>query len=231
MRRTISILLAALICTVLASCSHEEAGPSAKSQDGSRSEAVVQKQLGDAPAQPSATAVSEQKTASASPAQQNENWTILNRSDLSNQFEKDFLEGVWEPSESDVSRAIQGVRPCLEKLEKTTLPKRDRERIEDILAESDGYYACQAYGQTKDGKKLIHLSFFPKSFIRSSKEIEGSDWRHDLQTAVDGGTAFWRIDYDRQTNAYSGFDTNLDAGETYDSVDSGVDPGVGGNLW
>jgi hypothetical protein len=210
MRKTAAILLLALTCAVFASCSRDDAiAPRAnEDQDRSTSEATPQEPpVGTQP-------------------QQNENWTILTKSDLAAQGYTEDLEGMWQPSESDVPRAIREARPYLEKLKKTTSSKMERVKADAVLsADWDRYYACQAYGCTKDGRKLICLSFFPKGLISRSKE-EGVDWRHQFVAAIDGGASFWVVSYDNETKTFSGFNTNRHVGE-----DEDTGAGVGNNLY
>jgi hypothetical protein len=215
MRRTNAILLAAAVCSAVASCSQKEtATPRSTASRGLDSEDGT-------PQKPPPTVA----------CQEGENWTILTKEDISKQLGDDAFPGIWQPAGSDVLRAIQSTRGRLEKLGKTASSKRQNEKIQEVLDLGiDQFYACQALGYTKRGTKLIHLNFFPRSDIRLLKQTENEDWRHFYQAVVDGGALYWKIDFDPKTNTLSGFETNLDAGESYDGT-PGPSSGVGGNLW
>jgi hypothetical protein len=121
------------------------------------------------------------------------NWVILAEAPLDAGLE------VWRPTESDVPRIIQDIRPYLEKERKTTDSDSMKEEIGKILAQWD-QYACQVVGITRDGKKLVHFNFFPKD--------EFGDWRRHYIEVNDGGADFWRIEYDCKTTSFLNFVSN-----------------------
>jgi hypothetical protein len=152
------------------------------------------------------------ENAAAPRANANQKWVILTEADIFGDEYCDQLRGIWQPSESEVLRAIHDVRPYLERLKKTpSADKGDasaeiiRGRIGEILSNWDKYL-CQAVGHTKDGKKLIHLNFF-----RPDEDGFPTWWREHYVYADDGGALFWRIEYDCSTNTFSDVETNGDA--------------------
>ncbi len=189
--KSIPILLFALAGAIFASCSREEpAAPRGKEdQNRNTSEATLQKP-------PVATS-----------ARENQNWTILSETDVRNSasVRDSTFQGIWQPSESDVLRAINEARLYLEKRKKTASSDYERKRIGDALARWDKYL-CQAIGHTKEGKKLIHLNFFINVFPR-----ETFDWRHGYiryLRAIGDGAMFWRIEYDYKAMEFLDFHAN-----------------------
>ena len=157
--KSIPVLLSVLAAAIFASCSREDkvAPRALDDQNRSTRQAAPQKP----PVVPS--------------VQENQNWAILAKTD--------FFQGIWQPSESVVSHAIHDARQYLEKLKKTTSSDDERKKIGEILAGWDKYL-CQVVGHTKNGKKLIHLNFFPK---RTIAEDLGKDWRRRYIMVDDGG--------------------------------------------
>jgi hypothetical protein len=127
----------------------------------------------------------------------NQNWAILSKSDLNG------FEGVWEPSESDVPALIQGARKYLEELRKTASPHK-RAQLAEVLAAWDEY-VCQVVGHTKDGKKLIRLNFLR---IRRGEEETFKNWRNKYTVVDDGGSYFWRIEYDTKAKRFFDLEVN-----------------------
>ena len=190
--RSIPILFALLAGTVCVSCSRDDAAQKAgPGQTRTTSRATSQKPV-------------------ARNTDENQNWVILTEADLFGDEYAENLEGIWQPSESEVVRAIRDVRPYLRGLQKTVAngakpsPESIEGRIGEILANWDKYL-CQAVGHTKDGKKLIHLNFF------RPEEYDPLPWRNHYYFVFDGGASFWRIEYDCGTNTFLDFETNGDA--------------------
>jgi hypothetical protein len=184
--KSLPLLFSVLACAMFASCAREDAADMQSGEDWSQStsEASLQKP----PAIPSAS--------------NNQNWTILSKADLlgkdSNPLE---FEGIWQPTDSDVLRALQLARPHLRKLKETALSPFERERSAEILA-SWNVYSCQAIGHTENGKKLIHMNFFDKEQLLGQGL---DDWRHSYVMVSDGGASFWQIEYDREASIFLKF--------------------------
>jgi hypothetical protein len=203
------ILFTLLVGAVLASCSRDVAvaPPEQKTQNRSTSQA--------SPKKPSAAPITPE----------NRKWVILSKRDYSNSPSYEDLQGIWQPSESDVPNAIHEARLYLEKLKKKkTASAKERKIIGEVLVAWDDY-ACQAIGHTRAGKKMICLSFFPKSETSGSIR-HGEDWRHYFIAVQDGGAGYWRITYDCEAKTFLNFVTNDHAGEDEDDSSE-----VGGNSW
>ncbi len=192
--RSITILFALLTGTICASCSREDTvAPPVREKRGGR-----------------AIETTPQNPFVATP-QGNHTWTILTKTDLLDEESNPYdLQGIWEPSESEVVCAIHDVRPYLEKLKKAADIRKvsaetSQGRIGEILTNWDTYL-CQAVGHVKDGKKLIHLNFF-----RLEEDESPTGWRKHYYDACDGGAWFWRIEYDCNAKTFSDFETNGDA--------------------
>jgi len=70
-------------------------------------------------------------------------------------------------------------------------------------------YACQIVGYEKDGRKMIHLNFFPKNEMTTRKPGTTEPYWHFRYVVVcDGGPSFWQIDYDCQTKRFLNFMAN-----------------------
>jgi hypothetical protein len=147
-----------------------------------------------------------QKPPAAPIAKENPVWVILTKTDLSDKRTNEF-QGIWQPSESDIPHILQEARAHLEKLKKTS-SEYERGRIATILSGWDKS-ACQVVGHVKDGKKLVHLNFFPKDFPKDDEDCSG--WQHRYIVVFDGGADFWQIDYDNEAKVFLDFWSNGDA--------------------
>ena len=152
-----------------------------------------------------ATFISCTRKDSDSGTEEDQTWAILAKDDLSDD-DSDLFQQIWEPSQSDVPRAIQATRLYLENLKKTTSSDSQREKITEILGGWDRYL-CQAIGHVKDGKKLIHLNFFAKEDV---SEEDFTTWQHHYIAGSNGGTEYWRIEYDYKAQTFSDFEINDD---------------------
>jgi hypothetical protein len=189
--KNIPILLFALAGAIFASCSHEgTVAPRAHEKRNTGTSQAI-------PRKPSV----------ATPAEENRNWAILNEPDMRGIPFPLQLQGIWQPSESDVARVIQEARRHLEKLKKTAPTDYERRRTADILARWDEYL-CQVIGHTEQGKRLVLLNFLSKEEV---SQMRGSDWRHRYILIIDGGSAFWQIEYDFGTKEFSRFHVNMEA--------------------
>jgi hypothetical protein len=130
-------------------------------------------------------------------------WAILAKVDNSE------FKGVWQPTEAQVRQSLKGVHSHLGKLKTTTSWKWEQEKIGEILVGWDKY-VCQAVGYTVNGKKRIHLNYFPE-YETDGIHADNTDWRRDYMTVFDGGADFWRVDYDCETGDYEDFSCNGDA--------------------
>ena len=70
-------------------------------------------------------------------------------------------------------------------------------------------YACQVVGYEKDGRKMIHLNFFPKNEITTREPGTNEPyWHFRYVQVMDGGAWFWQIEYDPATKTFSDFRAN-----------------------
>jgi hypothetical protein len=67
-------------------------------------------------------------------------------------------------------------------------------------------FRVQAWGTEVDGKKLLHLNFFPEA--SASKEEEFPGWKTQEVMVMDGGPSFWNLDIDLSTGKVVRFQTN-----------------------
>jgi hypothetical protein len=137
-------------------------------------------------------------------------WAILSKADLSIGPWRERSKGVWQPSKSQVTQVIQGVRPYLKKLKATTSLDWQRQQIDDVLVGWDKY-VCQVVAYSEKGKKRIHLNFISEGAVDETLDPEGRDWRHSYLQVDDGGANFWRIEYDFDAGVYLGFECNGEA--------------------
>jgi hypothetical protein len=135
---------------------------------------------------------------------------VLGKNDLSNENSDVGFERVWRPTPSQVNQVIRGIRPYLEKLKTTTSRTWQPEQIGEVLVKWDKYI-CQVVGYTEGEKKRIHLNFLPEDEIDGYFDREGLDWRHYYLRVCDGGSDYWRIEYDCETGTYLYFECNGEA--------------------
>lgn len=103
----------------------------------------------------------------------------------------------WIPSEPETSLAIESIYKFLKD---ETYSGPDNEQRKIILNQISDY-KVQFVGIITNGRKIIHCNFFPK----------GEDFKYANKEYVfvfDGGTSFWRIDYDIENNACLNFEVN-----------------------
>jgi hypothetical protein len=187
MRRTIAILSLTLTCGGFVSCSR---------QDTVAPQPEVNQKQGTGQ-------TTSQEPAAVPQSHEHRIFAILTKTDLVGSN----FQGIWQPSDADTIRAIHDARLYLEKLKRTTSEEYERAKIGEVLSGWDTY-ACQVVGHTKDGRKLIHLSFFPITQIENLMARRSRDWQHSYIIVNDGWTDYWRIEYDCKTKAFLDFQTN-----------------------
>jgi hypothetical protein len=209
-KNTPVLLLVALLCVCLASCSRQ--GPPPVAGEG-REHGTTK---GTATDNPLTSAAEIQDTAPdnpfvAPPDAENANWAILTKAGIADvsvyDYDDNSFQGIWQPSQSDVRLAIQQARLHLQKLAAKENPAQ--QSAKEVLSKWDKYL-CQAVGHTKDGRKLILLNFFPRAAV-FGPDGKQMDWRHRYVEVSDGGNDFWRINYDRDTNECLNLESNGDA--------------------
>jgi hypothetical protein len=129
--------------------------------------------------------------------QASEDWCVLPQAD--------GFHGIWKPDDKSIPQLLSNAKSYLEKLQKDPkINAYDLQDIKNVLKRWDRY-RCQIVGYQKGGRKMIHFNFFPKA--------RGSDdrfkyWRERLVKAYDGGSSFWRVDFDVSAGAFIRFETN-----------------------
>lgn len=134
---------------------------------------------------------------------EHQNWVVLR--------DATELNSTWIPAEAQIPGLMRGARVyLLQTLNRTSHDRPQdeiqqikseflRREIQEILSAWD-HYVCQAVGHSKQGRKLIHLSFLlPAAFE------PGLDWRKEVVQVEDGGMTFWQIDYDPEDQRFLNF--------------------------
>lgn len=136
--------------------------------------------------------------------------------------------GRWQPDPKDIPAIIGAAYDSLW-LSSTDKPKkgfelisdeekrvwdRDQRNIDRVLVNGP-IYACQIIGYEENGKKKIHLNFFPKKefgiYQMPSLTTPGTTeprWHAHYVMVCDGGALFWQIEYDSATKTFADFRIN-----------------------
>src|SRR5262245_14543359 len=126
--------------------------------------------------------------------------------------------GYWTPSAVEVQQLELGLRGFLERA-------RDNPQVADQYAEPNSprgaavvyaiaeiltrfdRYRRQYIGIVDPfGAKRVLINCFPVPDSEPSRASDG--WRHQVVVVDDGGSSYWRIQYDIASGAYVGFDSN-----------------------
>jgi hypothetical protein len=124
-----------------------------------------------------------------------ENQTILD-----NQTREYGPRCRWVPSKAQTSKALEAIYTFLKTEITPDWRNRQRKDIQDQISS----YHVQFVGTIIDGRKAIHCNFFQ----------EEGGFNHDKYTYVlvlDGGTSYWRINYDIDKNKCFDFEVNGEA--------------------
>jgi len=126
-------------------------------------------------------------------------------------------ENRWTPTDVDIAKAEKAIATVLNKA------KDDPSIIQPFVRESPEHaeyvkrevnqiirklpnYHRQYFGLIVEGKKKILCNFFPSSLGDIKEPFP--DWRSDYIEVNDGGSGFWRITYDLESNTCSQFGVN-----------------------
>ena len=134
-----------------------------------------------------------------------------------------IFQGMWSPEKSDVPAVINAAFAYLKTYTdaaenpnagdpaRPSLKDYRIQTVAEILA-FQPKYACQIVGYTtKDGKKMIHLNFFPRLEYGFTEFLPGTTelaWHTRYVEVMDGGSRFWQIDYDPASRTFSDFKAN-----------------------
>lgn len=149
------------------------------------------------------------------------NWVILPEKADPDDYRVTLFYGRWQPDKKDMPALIDAVYKYLwlyqvpndDKADWPEEDRRDYHRFEqwslNQVLINRPIYACQVVGYEKDGRKRIHLNFFPKNEITSRKPGTTEPWWHFRYVVVlDGGPSFWQIDYDCKAKTFLNFMPN-----------------------
>src|SRR5262249_8212007 len=128
--------------------------------------------------------------------------------------------GYWTPSSMDVQRLESGLLPALElgvdRPERVDRYSNDRPPRKAFVARTIRHiidrldqYARQYIGIVDShGARKVLVNCFPAP---GSEAPPLSDaWRHQVISVLDGGSSYWRIQYDVASGQYEEFDVNGD---------------------
>jgi hypothetical protein len=151
-------------------------------------------------------------------------WVILPDDKNDEWLSAAYTRGRWSPVPADVPAIIDGAFSYVrdftgdpggdpnesDRIEPVVIA-RNKRIIEQIVVSrpADG---CQIVGYiAKDGKKMIHLNFFPRledNFTEFAPGTVESYWHFKYVKVFDGGASFWQIEYDPATKTFSNFRAN-----------------------
>lgn len=116
---------------------------------------------------------------------------------LKNKSEKYGPKIEWVPSQAQTAKALAAIYSFIK-----NNPYADKFNPEwKITIERMPYYRVQFLGIMVEGRKIIHCNFYPKN--------KGVNYfRNDYVFVYDGGTSFWRIDYDIEKDICLNFEVN-----------------------
>lgn len=126
---------------------------------------------------------------------------------------------TWTPSAKQVKSSLIAIQAYLEKSTDESqitavLGEKSKdvrlwnlEKIKQILANKKGY-RVQFWGITKNGKNGIYCNFFPAVAKGYGTDDIFSRWRIEKIEVDDGGSSFWQVIYDPQTNSVLEFSCN-----------------------
>ncbi len=115
-------------------------------------------------------------------------WTVLRQAR--------WFSGYWKCDEAKIAEVVANSKSFLVQLSAETASEYQRREIEKILAHWDDF-SCQVVCHTKNGKRMVHLNFFPR-------------WKAEKEylTVMDGGFWFWRAEFDYDGNQFVDFTVN-----------------------
>jgi hypothetical protein len=119
--------------------------------------------------------------------------------------------GYWTPDHEQIDRCESKLRQGLERLCVDPLESNPfvTQAVHDVLSHLTGYRRQYIGIITATGSKRILLNCFPGP--PSKGEDFFPNWRQEIVFVLDGGSSFWRIQYDVATDKYTEFDSNGDA--------------------
>lgn len=107
---------------------------------------------------------------------------------------------AWTPEREEIIRGKEDARRFLElNLQAPYTSEYTRNDIRKILSQWPRY-RLQVFGKLENGRKVIHLNFLI---------IDDQFWmQNELVHVADGGTSFWRIDYDVEAKTFTRLEIN-----------------------
>jgi hypothetical protein len=95
-------------------------------------------------------------------------------------------EGYWTPTETDILNLESALAPYLEQAAPQDYPGPLKDLTE---------YKRQYAGLLKDGRQLIWVNFFC--------QVDQIDWQQEFVFVADGGSCYFELKYNPQTNEFS----------------------------
>ena len=114
------------------------------------------------------------------------------------------VEGTWSPSSSQIAELEARLPESLDGV----LAKRGeyQDRSRDFLRQYAGFII--------HGRRIIYVNAFPRFLLAVEKNSSAErhrpqpDWRSTVEGVCDGGPAFFGVEYDPDTKAFSHFEFN-----------------------
>lgn len=100
-------------------------------------------------------------------------------------------QSTWTPSSEQLKSVLIATQNFLNA--PTGVSDRDKHEIQKILQNTEGY-RVQAWGIGQDGKRRIHLNFFPAP--PALGEDPHSYWTKREVLVCDGGFNYWEVEID-----------------------------------
>jgi hypothetical protein len=129
-----------------------------------------------------------------------------------------YKEGRWMPTKEDIPGIINAAYKYVKEFTGDPEgPKTGKsmslywQRIISEIIDDRSTEGCQVVGYMKNGRKMIHLNFFPRledDFTQFAPGTTEPYWHTRYEVVNDGGPRFWQIEYDPATKTFSNFRAN-----------------------
>jgi hypothetical protein len=111
------------------------------------------------------------------------------------------IEVFWTPDANVVKKAEEELLGYLKERKSEALRKKDSIVVFDLLIANIHHQRRQYVGVIVEGKQLLHINFFPP-VSQNGSDIY-ANWRKQYIVVDDGGSNFWRIDFNPSTRVFS----------------------------
>ena len=123
-----------------------------------------------------------------------------NQTILENQNQSQGPRSRWVPTRAHTARALEAIVAFLNKTMSPNWKNQQRIPIRNRFSS----YCVQFVGIFVDGRKALHCNFFP-----ADDDIPRD--RKSYVYVLDGGSSYWRINYDTEEERCFDFDVNGEA--------------------